>query len=186
MAGSIGHAFTGVIPCIGMSVSHMLIPDYSHNYRHVPLYVIGGSEDGACPKHCRRLVKLLGEREAPTFYVEYQNRGHEQFSEEYDAMMDWFFRLPAHRGDRLERVFFRDIERRHHWLEAERFTRNPSKSGLTRRRSRSQVPWFTGTIDREKNAIDRRKRHKLLHLNNGWYCRLARPCACGSRANART
>jgi len=114
MGGAHAGRFAGVLPVIGAPILTNMLP----NYIDTALYSIDGSDDGSAPGRNRNALKILGPLRCDATYIEYRGRGHEGFSEEFDAAGLWMLR---HRRDPAPRlvhlVALRQCDRRRRWVE---------------------------------------------------------------------
>jgi len=106
--------FAAVAPVIGCSLETVTHP----NFLDTALYCIDGSLDGNAPEFNRRSITELARLNAHAIYVEYTDRKHEGFSEEYDDLLNWLFvrRRPAARNA-IHLYAKRSGETRRAWLE---------------------------------------------------------------------
>ncbi|MGB6045414.1 MAG: peptidase [Pirellulales bacterium] len=87
--------WAGVIPIVATADSNHFnyTALYWRNAKHVPLYFIGGELDsGNMPKNAHQFDRYLRYRDIDAIIVNYQGRGHENFSDEILNVFDWMNR----------------------------------------------------------------------------------------------
>ena len=83
--------WAGVIPIVARSDRYCTL--YWENAKLLPFYFVGGELDGGrCSTNARDLDRYL-QRNYNTTVVEYQGRGHEDFSDEIQRLFDWMGRF---------------------------------------------------------------------------------------------
>jgi predicted esterase len=103
----------GAAPLIGACFSH----DYLPNYRNTGLYAIDGDQDGRAPQFNRSALGKLGHLGYQAVYVEYRDRGHEAFFEEYDDLCRFLLSLRRDPGpERIDLVALRPCDVNYRWL----------------------------------------------------------------------
>jgi hypothetical protein len=104
--------FAAVVPIIGAPLN----PAHWPNLHDTALYVIDGSLDAQAPQLNRRAIQELARLRTDATYVEYINRGHEGFGEEYGALCSWLRTRRRTRSPNVNLVAFRNVELRRRWI----------------------------------------------------------------------
>ncbi len=106
--------FAAVIPIIGVPIHLNHLANYADN----SLFIIDGSEDGiGAAKMNQDGMAVLARIKADATYVEYINRGHEGFSEEYDTVCHWLRTRTRERCKTINIAALREVEKRRRWID---------------------------------------------------------------------
>jgi dienelactone hydrolase len=105
--------FAAVVPIIGAPI----MPEHWANFKDTAVYAIDGSLDGNAPQMNRRGIEALARMRTDARYVEYIDRGHEGFGEEYDSVCSWLSARQRPSCSKINLVAFRLEERRRRWVE---------------------------------------------------------------------
>ena len=112
--------FAGIVPVIGTTIFR----SSRNNLRDIPVYNIGGSEDGNTPDITHKALPQISQWNAPFIYVEYTGRGHESFTEEWPRLAGWLSQ--QQRVSHPEKIHFTPLNKADdgaHWLRIQRWGR---------------------------------------------------------------
>lgn len=105
--------FAGVVPIIGAPLMKAGYP----NFHDVAAYSVDGSLDGAAPAMNRGWASAVMRTKCDATYVELVGRGHEGFSEEYEAIGRWLRRRRRPPGpEQITLIGFRGVDCRRAWV----------------------------------------------------------------------
>jgi len=105
--------FAGIAPFIG----HPPPPQQFTSFRDTALYAVGGEKDFHSPGLVRPAMAAIAQTGAAAMYIEYRDRGHELFFEEYPALVHWMLSRRRQRDGEVTVFCLAPTETRRDWLE---------------------------------------------------------------------